>query len=344
MAKSKTNGARIVGLCTCVPQNKFDNLQDTSEFSPEEVRKVVAMAGVSSRRTADESTCSSDLCLEAAKRLLADLSWERDSVDALIMVTQTPDYFLPSTACIIQKELKLSEQCAAFDVGLGCSGYTYGLWLAGMMLENKGVKRILLLHGETPTRFVDKSDRSVFLLFGDAGSATALEASGADGHAPDWSFLHYTDGSGYKDLIIEGGGFRNRFCEDPRKNYVFMNGANVFNFTLKRVPPLILDTLTYAGFEKDEVDYYVLHQSNRFIIQNLMKKLKLPTEKVPLILKEFGNTGGPSIPLTMTQGELIRPADRPLWLMLISYGVGLSWGSALVQLGPEAVMAHVELS
>ena len=138
---------------------------------------VVKMVGVKRRHIADESVCSSDLCLVAARDVLDALNWDPASVDCLIMVTQSPDYFQPSTACLLQRDLGLSDRCAAFDLGLGCSGYTYGLWMAGMMLRSHGFRRVLLLHGETPTRFCDPADRSVGLLFGDAGSATALEAA-----------------------------------------------------------------------------------------------------------------------------------------------------------------------
>ena len=342
MAATKIKGPRIAGIGTCVPARQFDNLTDTTDFSPEEVRKVVAMAGVSSRHVADDSICSSDLCFKAAEGLLEQLAWERESVDALIMVTQSPDYFLPSTACLLQDRLRLPQTCAAFDVGLGCSGYTYGLWLASMMLESGGLQRILLLHGETPSRFAEKSDRSVSLLFGDAGSATALEGGQGEGRR-DWVFLNYSDGSGYQDLIIEGGGFRDRFPSDGRAHFLRMNGANIFNFTLKRVPSLIQDTLDFSGVETGMVDYFILHQSNQFIIRTLIKKLRIPMEKVPLTLKDFGNTGGPSIPLTITRGGWERPADRPALLLLISYGVGLSWGSAMISLDPEGLLLHEEL-
>jgi 3-oxoacyl-[acyl-carrier-protein] synthase-3 len=342
MSATKIKGSRIAAIGTCVPSYRFDNQNDTTEFSPAEVRKVVAMAGIQARRLADESICSSDLCLAAANRVLDSLGWERESIGGLIMVTQTPDYFLPSTSCVVHKELGLTDECAAFDVGLGCSGYPYGLWLASMMLNSGGIQRVLLLHGETPSRFSDKSDRSVSLLFGDTGSVTALEALESE-KSQDWFFKLHTDGSGCEDMIIEGGGFRNRFCDDPKKHCVRMNGANIFNFTIKRVPALIQDTYALSDTDIDDIDYYIFHQSNQFIIKHLIKKLKLPVEKVPMTLKEFGNTGGASIPLTITQGGLDRPADRPLKLMLLGYGVGLSWGSALVDLPPDAILEHVEL-
>jgi 3-oxoacyl-[acyl-carrier-protein] synthase-3 len=341
MAVVKTAGARIAAVCTCLPARRFDNLTDSSAFTEEEIRKVTGMAGVSSRRVAGETLCSSDLCAAAAQRLLERLNWQVDSIDALIMVTQTPDYFLPSTACVVHHRLKLADHCAAFDVGLGCSGYPYGMWLAAMMLQGGGMRRVLLLHGETPTRFSDQSDRSVSLLFGDAGSATALEASGVT--EPTWHYALHSDGGGFDSMIVESGGFRDRFGADARKHCVSMNGALIFNFTIKRVPALIDETLQAAGMGTDDVDYFIFHQSNQFIMKHLCAKQSLPPEKVPIILRDFGNTGGASIPLTMTHGNLMRPKDRPLRLMLLGYGVGLSWGSALVDLDATAILDSVEL-
>ena len=145
-------------------------------------------------------------------------------------------------------------------------------------------------------------------------------------------------------MIIEAGGFRKRFSEDPKKHCVRMNGTGIFNFTIKRVPPLIIDTLARSNTGLDDIDYYIFHQSNQFIIKHLARKLKIPDEKVPMTLKEFGNTGGASIPLTMTMGGLTRPADRSLKMMLLGYGVGLSWGSALIDLEPGALLGHYEIA
>ena len=274
-----------------------------------EVEKVVGMAGVKTRHLADESICSSDLCLAAAKDVLAALQWPADSIDALIMVTQSPDYLLPSTACLMHRDLGLHDGCAAFDVGLGCSGYPYGIWLAAMMLQAPGFKRALVLHGETPARFASHSDRSVALLFGDAGSATALEASDASCEGKWWFDLH-TDGSGYDDLIIRGGGFRDRFPADREAHYVQMNGKNIFNFTIKRVPPLIDDTLAAARMTREQIDYYVFHQSNRFIMRHLAKKVGLPEEKTPSTIGEYGSTGGPVNP-SDHHARRFEPPRRP---------------------------------
>jgi 3-oxoacyl-[acyl-carrier-protein] synthase-3 len=207
------------------------------------------------------------------------------------------------------------------------------------MLRTGGLRRVLLLHGETPTRYTSEDDRAVSLLFGDAGSATALEL---DDHEADAYFTLHTDGTGYDDLIVEAGGFRDRFSADRRAHYVKMNGANVFNFTIKAVPPLIEDTLRLAGRSIGDVDYYLFHQSNRFIINHLTASCGLPADRVPIVLDRFGNAGGPSLPLAITQGIGDQVGQRPLSLMLLGYGAGLSWGAALVSLGTGVVVRHVE--
>jgi 3-oxoacyl-[acyl-carrier-protein] synthase-3 len=213
-----------------------------------------------------------------------------------------------------------------------------------MMLQCRGLRRVLVLHGETPTRFSDKGDRAVALLFGDAGSATALEAAPDSGSAETpWWFCLHTDGAGAEDLILAGGGFRDRFPADPRKSWVYMNGANVFNFTIKRVPALIEETLDASGLSREAIDYFIFHQSNRFIIRHLIKKANVPETKVPMTIGEFGSVGGPSVPLTMTRGNLVRPPEHALRLLLLGYGVGLSWGSALLDLPPNASLNHLVL-
>jgi 3-oxoacyl-[acyl-carrier-protein] synthase-3 len=342
MANMKIQSAKIAAIGTCVPKKKVNNLTDESDFSQEEINKFINMVGVKTRHLADESICCSDLCVAAAERIMDSLGWERESIDALIMITHTLDYILPATACIIQDRLKLSNNCACFDVGLGCSGYSYGLWLATMMLEKRGFNRVLLLVGETPARMSHKSDRSVALLFGDAGSATALECNNDDDRK-DWYFSLHTDGSLYRDFVVEAGGLRKRFSEDQRDYFIKMDGAGIFNFSLKRVPPLVQETFDFSGLSSNEIDYFIFHQANEFILKHLMKKTHLPENKVPITITEFGNVGGCSVPLTITRGGLTRPDTRSLKLMLIGFGVGLSWASALIDLNPGAILEHIEL-
>ncbi len=318
----------------------FDNLKDATDFEQAELKKVISLAGVSRRHVSDGRICSSDLCYKAAEQLIVRLGWEKDSIDGLIFVTQTPDYFLPSTSCMLHKRLGLSDNCAAFDIGLGCSGYPYGVWMAAMML-NSGHQRVLMLHGETPSVFTSPDDRATFLLFGDAGTATAVEKTGSDN---PWYFTLQTDGKGYADLIIPAGGFRDRFNTDSREHHLYMNGSNLFNFTIQRVPPLITDTLALANRAVEDIDFFAFHQSNRFIMKHLMKKCGLAETQVPLVLDNFGNSGGPSVALAITRGVCKTPLDAAVSVMLLGYGVGLSWSAGLVQLDADSVMAHTELS
>jgi 3-oxoacyl-[acyl-carrier-protein] synthase-3 len=337
VSRSSIEGFRIAGVATCVPPTAVDNLDPSLGFDPEEVRKVVAMAGVRQRRVVDPGVTSADLCFEAADDLLNRLGWPRESITGLIFVTQSPDYFLPSTACMLHQWLGLDDGCAAFDLGLGCSGYPYGLYLAAAMLRGGGQQRVLMLHGETPSRFVSPTDQATKLLFGDAGSATALEASAQGrGH-----FCLHTDGTGYAGLIIRGGAFRDREPADARDLSLRMDGAGVFNFTIKRVPTLIQEALELSGLAVDAIDAYLFHQSNRFIMKHLMKKAGLPEARVPMTIENMGNCGGPSVAVTMTQ---LLPAqrDKNLALMLLGYGVGLSWGAAVVDLDPAAPLLHAD--
>jgi len=340
LSQSALGNCRIAGISTCVPERVFDNLKDATGFNEIELKKIISLAGVAKRHISDDRMCGSDLCYKAAEDLIAKTGWEKDSIDGLIFVTQTPDYFLPSTSCMLHNRLGLSDKCAAFDVGLGCSGYPYGMWMAAMML-NSGHKRVLLLHGETPSVFTSPDDRGAFLLFGDAGAATAVEY--VESESP-WYFTLQTDGRGYADLIIPAGGFRDRFNTDKREHHLYMNGSNLFNFTIQRVPPLISDTLEMASRAVEDIDYFVFLQSNRFILKHLMKKCGLSESQVPIILDNFGNTGGPSIPLAITQGSCKTPINTEVSIMLLGFGVGLSWSAGLVQLDADAVISHSELS
>lgn len=341
MSFSRIDGFRIAGVSTCVPPTRVDNLDLGERYGAEDVRKVVSMAGVRHRHVVGDALTAVDLCTEAARRLLDRLGWAPESITGLIMVTQSPDHFLPSSACVVHAKLGLPIECAAFDMGLGCSGYPYGLYIAATMLKAGGQQRILMLHGETPSRFVHPDDHATTLLFGDAGSATALEAvpAGASAGEPA-SFGLFTDGSGADGLIIRGGAFRDRSPADPRDLCVRMDGAGIFNFTIKRVPPLVNDTLAFSGLTVPDIDAYLFHQSNRFIMKHLMKKCGLPDDRVPFTIEDTGNCGGPSVAVTLTRALADRERDRPLRLMLLGYGVGLSWSSAVVMLPPDAVLLH----
>ncbi|EGV18556.1 ketoacyl-ACP synthase III [Thiocapsa marina] len=337
MSFTRIDGFQVSGVSTCVPPRAIDNSDCGTDYGVDEVRKVIAMAGVRYRHVVQPGVTSADLSFEAAERLLESLGWSRESISGLIFVTQTPDYFLPSSSCLLHKWLGLSDQCAAFDVGLGCSGYPYGLYLAGTMLKAGGHRRILMLHGETPSRLTSPDDHATTLLFGDVGSATAIEM--CDTSLNPAFFCLQSDGQGYDTLILPGGGFRDRSPSDPRDLFVRMDGAAVFNFTIQRVPPMIRDTLAFADLAVEDIDWYLFHQSNRFIMKHLAKKCGLPEQCVPFVLDRFGNSGGASVALAFTQG-IPETGRKDCRAMTIGYGVGLSWGAGIVQLGADAPLLH----
>lgn len=335
MAFSTLQNVALRGVATCVPEERVDNAGGIEGVDRTTARKVMAMAGVRYRHISDGSVTATDLCRQACAELLTELAWEAETVDAVILVTQSPDYFLPSSSCLVHRDVGFPASTAAFDVGLGCSGYPYGLWLGAMMLSS-GLERVVVMHGETPSLFCHPEDHATTLLFGDAGSATAMERD--DGATPAAFSLH-SDGSGFADLIIPGRGFRQPEPADPRDRYLYMNGTNIFSFSLKRVPELIEGTLQKAGSSVEEIDYFVLHQSNRFMMKHLAKKCGLDAARVPIILEDFGNTGGASVPLTLTQG-LDEDRKDPARILALGYGVGLSWSSALFDLARDAPLLH----
>lgn len=336
MAQASIPGVRMAGITCAVPAQIEGAETDAALYGAEEARKMTDATGVKARRIVDHQTCTSDLCQSAAEDLLDRLGWARDSVEALIFITQTPDYLLPATSCCLQSRLKLSPKCAAFDVNLGCSGYTYGLWLASQMVAT-GLKRVLLLVGDTPSRICRPEDRSTRPLFGDAGTATALEA---DPTAEAAHFVLGSDGGGQENLIVRHGLFRetaqfgDAAGETANGPVLFMDGAEIFTFTLQEVPPLIRQTLALANWTMDDVHSVVLHQANAFILGHLAKRMKIPGDKVPLSIGEYGNTSSATIPLTMAARLSSQLEKESLRLMMVGFGVGYSWGAVAMTCGP----------
>lgn len=327
---------KITGLACAVPEAVSEVLKLADQFGEENVQKIIASTGVERRHIVTDE-CSSDLCLAAARKLMADMSIDPNSIDTLIFVTQTHDYTLPATACILQEKLGLPRSTAAFDVALGCSGYVYGLWLASSLLSAGGSKRALLLVGDTISKIVSEKDRSVAALFGDAGSATLLEY---DESASDMSFALGTDGRGAKNLIVPAGGFKDRqglstTIEDADMRgpfNLYMNGAEIFAFTLARVPALVK---ALSESTECSIDKYVFHQANRFMLQHLSKRMKLPEEKVVMTLQDYGNTSSASIPLAISHLKNMKNPNTESIdgrYMLAGFGVGYSWGGCITEL------------
>ena len=346
MALLKYEGGRVSGLAAAVPRRVVRNRDLTALFPEKEIAATVKMTGIEERRAADDSTCASDLCFAAAQDLIAEMGIDRAEIDVLIFVSQTPDYRMPATGVILQDRLGLPKTTAAFDVNLGCSGYIYGLSLACSYAAQSGVRRVLLLNGETRTKAYSFRDKKTGLLFGDAGSATLVDQ--APGAPPSFFSLN-SDGSGSQAIMIKAGGYRypsspetvrERTYEDGSvrtEEQGVMDGAAVFTFALREVPGDLQRVLAFAGATVDQCDYVIFHQANRYMTDHLARKIGAPAAKVPYALHRFGNTSSVSIPLTMAS-ELREPLRSGAKRLLMSgFGVGLSWGSALLSVGPCAM-------
>lgn len=345
----RTSGARVMGVVSCIPPRIVENKDFLAKFGETSVNEVTKMIGVQTRRWVDPEVTTSDLCLKAGQKLMAGLAWPADTVDGLLFVSQTPDYRLPATACALHGRLGLRVGAVAFDINLGCSGYPYALWLAMTMVQSGLVKRVLVAVGDTISRAVDPEDRSTALLFGDAGTVTAIERS--DDPAVDTvaHFILGTDGAGASNLIIPRGGFKDATLQGDERlasrnpECLFMDGGEVFNFTLRSLPRLIAACLDDSQHPMVEHDAFLFHQANLFMIKHLIKKAKLPADRVPINIDRFGNCSSASIPLLMTTelAEVLR--SRSQRLALFGFGVGYSWASASLCIGPLACIETIEL-
>ena len=321
--------AAVRGVVTASPATVTPNAAFVDAFGEAAVAEVAKMTGVRERRHVGSGRTAGDLCAEAGRALLDRLGWAADSVDALVFVSQTPDHVMPATACIPQQALGLSTRTAAFDVNQGCSGYVYGLWLASSLVA-AGMNRVLLLAGDTISHLVDPNDRSTALLFGDAGSATAVERQ--EGAAS--LFLLGSDGRGACNLIVERGARTASREAAAVSDRLYMNGSEIFTFTLRAVPGLIAQTLEAAGLSVSEVDAYLLHQANAFMLNSIARKAGIAKERLPINIDRYGNTSSASIPMLLTTDVAATLTEKSARLMLVGFGVGYSWGSCLIETGP----------
>ncbi len=339
---AQTRGARIAGVVSALPPKVVGNETFLDRFG-DGVAEVTKMTGVMSRHVAEAGVATSDLCFAAGQRLLEGLGWEPESVDGIIFISQSPDYPLPATACLLQQRLGMRTTTVAFDVNLGCSAYPYGIWLAMSLIQTGSMDRVLIAVGDINTRANDPNDRSVAMLFGDCGAMTALEAGGAETDVAH--FLLGTDGRGGDNLIVPASRHRDR-TGDARfagrnLDMVYMDGAEIFNFTLKAVPALVRETIEIAGVPQEEYSSFLFHQANTFMLNHLAKKAKLPKDKVPINMDRYGNTSSATIPLVMTTdvADLLKSGRQRIGMF--GFGVGYSWGSASMEVGPLKVCETV---
>lgn len=330
MATGIINNVEIKGIACAVPDNVRRNEEYNEAFGEESVKKFINMTGIKTRYVALDEQCASDLCYAATEKLLEKLKWERSSIDALIMITQTPDYAVPATACVLHHRLGLSEDCIAFDVNLGCSAYVYGIWLASTMISTQNIKRVLLLCGDTSNFGINQNDSATAMIFGDGGTATALERT----EGKSLKYFLNTKGSGFKCIMVPAGHARSRsktYLEGSAYELA-MNGSDVFSFTITDIPRTIKSFFSKYNIDKADVDMYVFHQANLYILKHLAKKLGISMEKVPVSIDRYGNTSGESIPLTLVDALGSEESSEPVKLFLCGFGVGLSWGGIYLEI------------
>ncbi len=353
MARWNIHNVRMSGVSACVPKEVVHS-EDFPFFDKEGAEVFNNTVGILERRLGPDSLCASDMCQAAAEKLLAELGWEKESVDMLVFESVTGDYKTPPTSCLLQDRLGLSEDCFCVDIPMGCCGCMYAMNVAGNMLSHGDIRRALLLIGDTALRMGSMQDKSRVPLFGDMGTAIALEH---DPSAKPIMIDFHTQGSGYKALMTPHGGYRHPITEESFVQEDFGNGIirapkdtlidgmAVFTFAISKPAKTVASLLDELHIDKDnDIDYYLIHQANKLIVDRLVKKLKLPTEKVPYNLEEFGNTGGASVPglmVTRLREQLQQEGNKRL--LCSSFGLGLSWGTMLLNVEKLVIPELIEI-
>lgn len=337
------NQAAIRAVASYLPANKLTNVQLAEEFGNWQPTQIFEKTGVAARGVAATDECASDLAVEAARLLFQSGACTPSQVDFLILCTQSPDYLLPTTACLIQDRLGLPTGCGAIDFNQGCSGYIYGLALAKAMVESELARNVLLLTADTYTKFINPRDRTIRTLFGDGAAATLVSGAPADRELIG-PFVLGTDGSGAANIIVPAGGLRCGVTpeaaieqEDESGNWrsklnLYMNGAEVFTFALKTVPVAMDQLLKKCELSIADVDYFILHQANKFMLERLRAKMKIPADRFWIDMENCGNTVSSTIPIAIESAmrqNRIKTGDR---IALIGFGVGYSWGATMIEL------------
>ena len=345
MAQWQIRNVALRGVTGTVPDNPKSTM-DLGLFTQEEADLFDNTVGIMKRYVAPDDICASDLCYDAAERLIARLGWARDSIDVLLFESVCPDYKTPPTSAILQDRLGLPSSTFVMDIPMGCCGCLYAVNVAGNLLLSGNVKRALVLIGDTATRMGSPKDKSRVPLFGDSGAAIAFEY---DTTAGDIILEFNTLGSGYQALMTPHGGFRHPVTpasfeyQDYGNGVVrrpvdtMINGIDVFSFAISRPPVSVKKLMEQCGLNNDNVDYFLIHQANKLIVDRIVKMLKLPVDKVPCHLHEFGNLGGCSIPMLMTHNLSRELQSRPLTLVCSAFGLGLTWGTMVLKTNQVSV-------
>ncbi|GGY96220.1 ketoacyl-ACP synthase III [Pseudoduganella plicata] len=333
-------GSRILDLAAYLPEQVLTNDELAALYPDWPAEKILDKTGIGVRHVAAPGQTAGDLAYEAARNLFAQGQVAPAHVDFIILCTQAPDYVLPTTACVLQHRLGIATSAGAFDINLGCSGFVYGLSVAKGLVETGAARCVLLLTADTYSRYIHPQDKSVRTLFGDGAAATAIVAD--DGAPSIGPFVFGTDGSGAGNLIVPAGGFRRPGDADSAvertdgsgnvrtDEHLYMNGAEVMAFSLREVPKAVDALLDKAGRTKDDIGLFVLHQANKFMLEALRKRLKVPEEKLPVCVRDWGNTVSSSIPLALIGLRNAGRLPAGTTTMLVGFGVGYSWAACLV--------------
>jgi 3-oxoacyl-[acyl-carrier-protein] synthase III len=339
MTLLRTDNIKIAGISACVPSHIVYN-NDYDRIPDDERKKLIEVTGIHQRHVASDRITTSDMCFVAARKLLHDMNISPSDIGFLVFVSQSRDYYLPHTSAILHHRLSLPETTPAFDISLGCSGYPYALSVISSMMNHADCEFGLLLAGDISTRTTPVTDKSTYPLFGDAGTATILTKT-KESHPSIFNFGN--DGSRHEAIIIRNGYFRNGFPPEGfekieispgiirSKMDLELNGTDVFHFSITDVPVSVKKILKATGFVNDYIDFFIFHQANKLIVETITKILKLSSCKVPQNLDRFGNTSIASIPLCMVTELKKDLGSRKLRLLLSGFGVGLSWGNAIIE-------------
>lgn len=320
-------GSYIHSIEYYLPENTVDNKKLSQEFPEWEAEKILEKVGIRNRHIVSKNETALDLAYNAAEKVLKNFN--KDQIDFIILCTQSPDYFLPTGACILQDMLKLRKDIGAFDYNLGCSGYIYGLALAKSLINSQLASSVLLIMAETYSKHIHPTDKSNRSIFGDAAAATLILSSAKEGIH---EFELGTDGKGKDNLIVKKGGMRNfNFSNQGlSEGYLYMNGPEIFNFTLDVVPELVQKVLLKNKESVDTINFCIFHQANKFMLEYLRKKLKIDPAKFYINMLETGNTVSATIPIALKdclETGLVKSGDK---VLLVGFGVGYSWGATIV--------------
>ncbi|TDG37709.1 ketoacyl-ACP synthase III [Pedobacter changchengzhani] len=318
-----------------LPEFSLTNEKIHQEFPEWNIEKISSKTGIDERHISADDEFSSDMAIKAAEKLFNEHQIDRKTIDFILFCTQSPDYFLPTTACILQNELKLNTSCGALDFNLGCSGFVYGLSLAKGLIAGNMAKNVLLITSETYSKFINPKDKSNKTIFGDAAAATLISAS--DGLFEIGDFIFGTDGSGAENLIVKNGGMRHSNIKNEdvvdeygnvrNDNNLYMNGAEIFNFTSESVPKLIASILAKIDKNIENIDLFIFHQANKYMLNHLRKKIGISEDKFYISMKNFGNTVSSTIPIALYNAIKNGKTNNSKNILLSGFGVGYSWAS-----------------